>query len=100
MAAARQAAVERAQNVQSELDTASSLEAQVEVQNVLIQAMGFTPGFEAYTIVMPDGVGYKPFTIYNNQSNVDNARVQRGLTARSDALHQQMVDSQYNRRTE
>jgi hypothetical protein len=92
-AAARQAAMDKAQNASEELDSATSMEAQVAVQNVVIQAMGYTPGFERYSIVMPDGVGYKPFTVYDNQKNVDNTRMLRELG--SDALHDRMVNEQY-----
>jgi hypothetical protein len=96
-AAARAAAMEKAKNASEELDSATSMEAQVAVQNVVIQAMGYTPGFETYSIIMPDSVGYKPFTIYNNQTNVDNSRLIRGLTGGSDKLHSEMIDSQYRR---
>jgi hypothetical protein len=44
---------------------------------------------------MPDGVGYKPFTIYKDQRTVDNNRMLKGLTGASDRLHTQMVDEQY-----
>lgn len=98
VAAARAAAVEAGKNLANNMGKAASLEQQVAVQNVVIAAMGFTPGFDTYNKAMiPDGVGYKPFTIYNNQRNVDNARLGRGLFGPTDRLHNEMVDSQYNR---
>ena len=75
---------------------AADMESQKQVQNVVIQAMGFTPGFDAYGKVMvPDAVGYKPFTVYNNQKTVDNRRLGMGLYGPSDRLHNELVGSQY-----
>ena len=74
---------------------AADMETQKAVQNVVIQAMGFTPGFDAYKIVtVPDAIGYKPFEIYKGQRNVDNPAGRRFLTG-SDRLHTEMVDQQY-----
>jgi len=97
VAAARAAAVESGKNLASNIGKAASMEQQIAVQNVVIAAMGYTPGFDSYNkMIIPDGVGYKPFTIYNNQRNIDNPAGRRFMTG-SDALHNQMVDSQYNR---
>ena len=93
--ARKQAAVAAGKQAAEKMEKASSLEAQVAVQNVVIAAMGFTPGFQAYNVIMPDGVGYKPFTVYKNQKTVDNARVMRGLSGASDKIHEQMVASQW-----
>jgi hypothetical protein len=94
--AARAKAVEEGKNLANKVGEAATMEAQVAVQNVVLQAMGFTPGFDAYgKAFIPDGVGYKPFIVYPNQKNVDNARMMRGLTGASDRTHAQMVDSQY-----
>jgi hypothetical protein len=77
------------------MDNATSLEQQAEIQNVVLGAMGFVPGFDAYSkVILPDGVGYRPFVIYSGQRNVDTPAA-RGLLGRSDRLHQEMVDSQY-----
>jgi hypothetical protein len=92
---AKRAAVEAGKNASEDMGSAPTMEAQVKVQNVVIQAMGFTPGFDAYKFVLPDAVGYKPFAIYKNQKTVDNARMMRGLTGASDKLHDQMVMEQY-----
>jgi hypothetical protein len=57
--------------------------------------MGYTPGFDVYNkATIPDGVGYKPFTIYNNQKTIDNPAGRRFLTG-SDRIHQEMIDQQY-----
>jgi hypothetical protein len=101
-AASQQAAAQQASEkinsgeMSTDMDTSTSMEQQVEIQNVVMGAMGFVLGFDAYgKAFIPDAVGYKPFTIYNNQTNVDNARMMRGLTGSSDRLHEVMVDQQY-----
>jgi hypothetical protein len=97
--AAREAAAESAKNnpgaVSSQMDSAASMEQQVELQNVVLGAMGFVAGFDAYGRVnLQDAAGYKPFEIYRGQQNVDSAAA-RGLLGRSDRLHSEMVDGQY-----
>ncbi len=95
-AAAKAAAVEKGKNLANEMGKVADIESQKQVQNVVIQAMGFTPGFDAYGKVMvPDAIGYKPFTVYNNQKNVDNRRLGMGLYGPSDRLHNELVSSQY-----
>ena len=96
--AARQKAVEQGAKVAEQMDSAQTMEQQVQQQAVVLSAMGFVPGFDVYgKAFIPDGVAYKPFTIYNNQTNVDNARMIKGLTGASDKLHELLVDSQYGR---
>jgi hypothetical protein len=95
-AAARAKAVESGKNLANSMGQAASLEQQAEVQNVVIQAMGFTPGFDAYgKASITDAAGYKPYTIYNNQRNVDNRFVGLRLFGGTDRLHSDMVDAQY-----
>ena len=101
LAAAREAAAESAKNnpgaVTSQMDSAASMEQQVELQNVVLGAMGFVAGFDAYgRATLPDAAGYRPFEIYRGQRNVDTPAA-RGLLGRSDRIHQDMVDSQYNK---
>ena len=94
-AAAKAAAVESGKNLANEMGKAADMEAQKAVQNVVIQAMGFTPGFDSYgKTVIPDTVGYKPFTVYNNQKNIDNRSTAR-IFGGTDRLHNDMVESQY-----
>ena len=99
--AAREAAAESARAnpsaVTSQMDTAASMEQQAELQNVVIGAMGFVAGFDAYgRVALQDAAGYRPFEIYKGQKNVDSAAA-RGLLGRSDRIHQDMVDSQYKK---
>lgn len=94
--AAKKDAVEKGKNLANEMGKAADMESQKQVQNVVIQAMGFTPGFDAYgKTTVPDGVGYKPFTVYNNQKTIDN-RANLRMFGGAEVKHQEMVDSQYN----
>ena len=96
-AAAKAEAVEKGKNLANEMGKAADMEAQKQIQNVVIQAMGFTPGFDSYgKAIMIDSVGYKPFSIYNNQKNIDS-RANLRMFGGTDNLHSQMVDSQYKK---
>jgi hypothetical protein len=97
-AAARAEAVEKGKNLAGEMGKVADMESQKQIQNVVIQAMGFTPGFDVYgKAMLPDGVGYKPFTVYNNQRTIDNRSAVR-MFGGTDRLHNEMVESQYNRK--
>jgi hypothetical protein len=96
-AAARAQAVEQGKNLANEMGKAASLESQIAVQNVVMTAMGFVPGFDAYgRAALPDVPGYRPFEVYRGQRNVDNPAGRRFLTG-ADRRHQEMVDQQYAR---
>lgn len=95
-AAAKSAAIEKGKNLANDMGKATDIESQKQIQNVVIAAMGFTPGFDSYgKVTVPDAVGYKPFTVYNNQKTVDNRKVGLGLYGPSDRLHNELVESQY-----
>jgi hypothetical protein len=94
--AAKKEAVQKGKDLANEMGRMADMQAQMEVQNVVIQAMGYTPGFDNYgRFILPDGAGYRPYSIYNNQRNVDSPSG-RGLFGGSDRVHQEMIDSQYN----
>lgn len=93
--AAKKDAVARAKNLANDMAKAADMEAQVAVQNVVIQAMGYTPGFDSYNKTIPDGAFYRPYEAYPGQRNIDSPSG-RGLFGGSDNVHQQMVNSQYN----
>jgi hypothetical protein len=98
MAAARAKVIEEGKQLANRMGEAATMEAQVAVQNVVVQAMGFTPGFDAYgRVTLPDAQGYQPFEIYPGQRNIDNPAGRRFLTG-SDRLHADMVDQQYGGR--
>jgi hypothetical protein len=95
-AAAKTQAIEKGKNLANEMGKAADMAQQVAVQNVVIQAMGFTPGFDTYNkTVMQDAPMYRPYTIYGNQQTVDNRRLSRGLFGATDNLHNSMVEQQY-----
>ena len=97
VAAAKAKAVEEGKNLANKMGDAANMEQQVAIQNVVVAAMGFTPGFDNYrTVALIDAAGYKPFTVYNNQKNVDNRILGGRLFGGSDRLHSEMVESQYN----
>lgn len=56
------------------------------------------PGYDLYTsLSIKDVPFYKTEEVYRGQKTVDNVRLLRGLTGASDRVHQEMVDSQYNK---
>jgi hypothetical protein len=93
--AAKAKAVEQGKDLANSMGKAADMEQQKQIQNVVIQAMGFTPGFDAYKVMMPDAVGYKPYSVYGNQKTVDNRRLGYGLFGPTDNLHNELVNSQY-----
>jgi len=96
-AAAKAEAVEKGKNLANEMGKASDLEAQKAVQNVVIQAMGFTPGFDAYSKqLIVQQQFYKPYQVYGNQKTIDN-RANLRMFGGTDKLHNEMVESQYNK---
>ena len=96
-AAAKAEAVEKGKNLAGEMGKAADMETQKAVQNVVIQAMGFTPGFDAYgKSMIPDTTFYKPYSVYGNQKNIDSRANQR-MFGGTDRLHNEMVESQYKR---
>lgn len=99
-AAAAQAAQQARDNpdeTAAAIDGAESLEQQIEMQTAVLGAMGFVPGFDAYgRAVLPDAAFYAPTVIYPGQQNIDTPAA-RGLLGRSDRLHQEMIDEQWNR---
>jgi hypothetical protein len=97
-AAVKAQAIEKGKNLANEMGKSADLESQKQIQNVVIQAMGFTPGFDTYNKTMiPDTKFYRPFTVYDNQKNVDNRRLGMGLYGPSEKLHNDLIDSQYNK---
>ena len=93
---AKQQEISKGKEAQKEMSNAQNFEQQKQVQTVVISAMSFVPGFDVYgKTFIPDGRGYQPFTVYNNQKNVDNARTLRGLSGASERLHNEMVELQW-----
>jgi len=94
-AAAKAKAAETGKALAQDVGKATDMEQQKQVQNLVIQAMGYTPGFDSYSkVTLQDVVGYKPFVVYGNQKTTDN-RANLKLFSGNDALHSKMVDLQY-----
>jgi hypothetical protein len=97
-AAAKAEAVEKGKNLANEMGKAADMESQKAVQNVVIQAMGFTPGFDAYGKQMiVQQQFYPPYAVYTNQRNIDN-RANLRMFGGTDRLHNEMVEKQYEGR--
>jgi uncharacterized membrane protein len=97
-AAAKAEAVEKGKDLANQMGKASDLEAQKAVQNVVIQAMGFTPGFDAYNRqLIVQQQFYKPYQVYGNQRTIDN-RANLRMFGGADRLHNEMVEKQYEGR--
>jgi len=96
--AAKKEAAGKAKEIANEMGKATNMEAQKQMQTVVIQAMSFKPGFDVYSQqLIVQSPFYKPVSIYGNQKTVDNRNLGRGLFGPTDSLHNEMVDSQYNR---
>ena len=95
--AAKAEAVAKGKELAKKMGDAKSMEDQVATQNLIVGAMGYTPGFDSYgKTTIPDAAFYRPYTVYNNQRNIDNRRALR-MFGGSDSVHQQMVESQYKK---
>ena len=82
---------------QQAIQQARTLSAEQQKEEATMAAMATVPGFDAYqNAVIPDARFYIQEQIYRRANLPDNQRAQRALSQRSDRLHQQMVDQQYN----
>jgi len=94
-AAARGNAAAAAKEAAKEAANATSIEAQVATQSLVVGLMGYVPGFNAYqNAIVPDTLANAVARQYHKPT-VDNRNAQRRLTGASDARWQEMVDSQY-----
>ena len=93
---AQKEAVAKGKNLANEMGKSADMESQKQIQNVVIAAMGFTPGFDVYKNAMvPDNIGYQPYSVYTKQINVDNVKITRRMFGPSDRLHEMMVEMQW-----
>jgi len=96
--AAQESALAQGRRAIREADQARTMDQQTANQAYIVATMNFVPGFEAYgTARLPDAAGYQPYEIYRGQNNVDNRRLQRGLSGAQEQRHADMVDGQYAR---
>jgi hypothetical protein len=92
----KKAAVEKGKELANEAGKAADLQTQLNIQNLVVQAMGHSPAFDVYNKVkLPDTQFYASREVYSGQSNID-APSGRRLFSGSDLSHQQMVEKQYN----
>ena len=92
----KKAAVEKGKELANEAGKAADLQTQLNIQNLVVQAMGHSPAFDIYNKTkIPDTQFYVSREIYQGRSNIDNPAGRR-LFSGSDLSHQQMVDQQYN----
>lgn len=91
----QQAAQARAKEEMKKAETASSFEGQVAVQQVVIGAMSFVPGFESYGTARIVDINAVQLQRQYGGPVVDNQRVMRQLSGASDRLHRDMVDQQW-----
>lgn len=74
----------------------TTIDANTQQQNSVIDQMGSVPGFAAYQNAgLPDAPFYPAKDIYRGVVIRDNAQAQRALSQRSDRLHQEMINEQY-----
>jgi hypothetical protein len=93
---AKQAAVNKGKELAVTAGRAADLATQVEIQNLVVQAMGHSPAFDVYSRTkMLDTQFYVSREVYSGQKNID-APAGRRLFSGSDLSHQQMIDQQYN----
>jgi DNA-binding transcriptional MerR regulator len=92
----KKAAVEKGKELANEAGKAADLQTQLNIQNLVVQAMGHSPAFDVYSRTkMPDTQFYVAREVYSGQKNID-APAGRRLFSGSDLSHQQMIDQQYN----
>lgn len=93
---AQKEAVAKGKNLANEMGKSADMESQKQIQNVVIAAMGFTPGFDVYkNATVPDSIGYQPYSVYTKQINVDNVKITIRMFGPSDRLHETMVEMQW-----
>jgi hypothetical protein len=86
----------QARNTASQSSSASAVGVELGTGASLTAMAAIPQGYSAYSVQMiAQTPFYAPKEIYRNQRTVDNDNVRRGLSGRSDRLHQEIVDSQY-----
>jgi hypothetical protein len=90
----KQKQLENAKNLANNMGQAASMKDQEIMQSVIIGAMGYVPGFDAYSYKINDAPFYKPYEVYKNQKNVDNRKSLNQLQG-GGLLYQEMINEQY-----
>ena len=88
-------ATEKAKEEMKKASTATTMEAQIATQGVVLGMMSFVPGFDSYqTATIIDVNALRVQRLYGKDV-VENRFVNRRLFGGSDRLHQEMVEQQY-----
>jgi hypothetical protein len=92
--AARDAVAKVQKQIAKESQEATTMEAQVATQGLVLGSMNFVPGFDAYrNAIIPDTNAL--LMRKYEKPVVDNQRAQRRLSGANELKWQEMVDSQY-----
>jgi len=91
----KRAANEKARDEMKKAQTATTFESQVAVQQNVIGAMGFVPGFASYAQANVPDLLQKQLQRQYGKDVVDNRNAGRRLFGGSDRLHEEMVNQQY-----
>lgn len=85
----------RAAQIAKNAGKATTIEAQIASQGLLVGLMGYVPGFNSYqTAIIQDTNALEMARKYSKPV-VDNVRAQRRLSGANESRWQEMVDSQY-----
>ena len=88
-------ATEKAKEEMKKASTATTMEAQIATQGVVLGMMSFVPGFDNYqTATIVDVNALRVQRLYGKDV-VENRFVNRRLFGGSDRLHQEMIEQQY-----
>lgn len=93
--AVKQKQIEAAKNLANTMGDAVNMKEQAAIQSVVISAMGYVPGFDAYSYKLNDAPFYKPYQVYKNQVNVDNRKSLMQLQGAGGLVYEQMINQQY-----
>ena len=86
---------QRAREEMKKAESATSFEAQINVQQGVITSMGFVLGFDAYNSARLVDINALKMQRQYSRPVVDNRALLRQLSGTSDRLHQDMVEQQY-----
>jgi hypothetical protein len=91
----RDAVAKVQKEISEQTQSATTIEAQMANQSLVVGSMNFVPGFDAYkNAIIPDTNGLIVARQYGKPV-VDNQRAQRRLSGANETKWQDMVDSQY-----
>lgn len=91
----KQESNEKAKQEMRKIESAKTFENQIAVQQNVISAMSFVPGFSAYAQSDVPDILQKQLQKQYGKDVVDNRNVGRRLFGGSDRLHEEMINQQY-----